>query len=539
MEVRVTSLFQTKFNGAARRAGWIGYVAGAGCIGLAALARLSLDSLLGQEVLPFSFFYLAVAVTAWSFGPRPALLSMGLGLLAGLWLIIPPRHSLAVHGLPNLIEVALYLVISGVVVLLISSLRAAREAALEQQNKLEAEIYQRAETQSALRRSEQGFCAMAETVPDILLLYGPDGSAEYANPRFYEYTGISPGAAGGLGWSAALHPEDAPRVQAALQEEPATVQTQEIEYRFRRADGEYHWFLEHRRPICDDRGRIVKWVAVCRDIDDRKRSRELLEQKIQERTARLREMVSELEHFSYALIHDMRAPLRSMQSFAGLIEEENGERLPEPSREYLRRIKVAANRMDQLIRDSFNYSRTVRAMVPRQPVDLSKLLVELLETYPNLKPHQARIEIQNPLPVVWGSEAALTQCFSNLLGNAVKFVAPGTKPRVRVWAEGERGRVRVWVEDNGVGIPIQAQSRLFRMFQRHHPQYEGTGVGLAIVRKLIDRMGGRVGVESGENRGSRFWIELATAPLRGERTSPPHLRTELTESGRQLQPHQL
>ncbi len=539
MEVRVTSLFQTKFNGAARRAGWIGYVAGAGCIGLAALARLSLDSLLGQEVLPFSFFYLAVAVTAWSFGPRPALLSMGLGLLAGLWLIIPPRHSLAVHGLPNLIEVALYLVISGVVVLLISSLRAAREAALEQQNKLEAEIYQRAETQSALRRSEQGFCAMAETVPDILFIYRPDGSAEYANPRFYEYTGISPGAAGGLGWSAALHPEDAPRVQAALQEEPATVQTQEIEYRFRRADGEYHWFLEHRRPICDDRGRIVKWVAVCRDIDDRKRSRELLEQKIQERTARLREMVSELEHFSYALIHDMRAPLRSMQSFAGLIEEENGERLPEPSREYLRRIKVAANRMDQLIRDSFNYSRTVRAMVPRQPVDLSKLLVELLETYPNLKPHQARIEIQNPLPVVWGSEAALTQCFSNLLGNAVKFVAPGTKPRVRVWAEGERGRVRVWVEDNGVGIPIQAQSRLFRMFQRHHPQYEGTGVGLAIVRKLIDRMGGRVGVESGENRGSRFWIELATAPLRGERTSPPHLRTELTESGRQLQPHQL
>src|SRR5205807_2212965 len=114
-----------------------------------------------------------------------------------------------------------------------------------------------------------------------------------------------------------------------------------------------------------------------------------------------------------------------------------------------------------------------------------------IEIYPNLHPDQAHIQIVGALPAVLGSESLLTQCFSNLLGNAAKFVTPGTKPSVRIHAEDRETQVRVWIEDNGIGIPAEAQQRLFGMFERLTNDYEGTGIGLAIVRKVVERMGGR------------------------------------------------
>jgi signal transduction histidine kinase len=145
-------------------------------------------------------------------------------------------------------------------------------------------------------------------------------------------------------------------------------------------------------------------------------------------------------------------------------------------------------------------------------VDLSKLVRGLLDTYPNLHAAAADIQIDGNLPIVLGNESLLTQCFSNLLGNAVKFVAPGARPTVRLWSEIKDGFARIWVEDKGIGIAKHAQPRLFAMFQKLDNQYEGTGIGLAIVRKVVERMGGKVGVESETDQGSRFWVELRVAP---------------------------
>jgi signal transduction histidine kinase len=141
----------------------------------------------------------------------------------------------------------------------------------------------------------------------------------------------------------------------------------------------------------------------------------------------------------------------------------------------------------------------------------------LIETYPNLHQDIAEISIAGRLPKVLGNKSLLTQCFSNLLGNAIKFVAPGVKPRVRIWQETlsqnepAQGCVRIWVEDNGVGIPKEVQGRVFQIFQRVHVEYPGTGIGLAIVWKVVDRMGGSVGVESEPGRGSKFWVILPSA----------------------------
>jgi len=236
----------------------------------------------------------------------------------------------------------------------------------------------------------------------------------------------------------------------------------------------------------------------------------ILERTVAERTAKLREMVTELESFSYSIAHDMRAPLRSMRGYADILRHEHGEKLDHNARDYLRRIGASAERLDALIRDVLDYSKVVRGDIALQSVNTDKLVHEIVESYPDFQPPQAVILVQTPLPNVLANPAALTQVVSNLLSNAVKFVAPNVTPRIAVRAECKGAWVRLWFEDNGIGIPPHGVERIFKVFQRMHPadEYEGTGIGLAIIRKAIERMGGRVGVESEVGKGSRFWVEL-------------------------------
>ena len=436
-----------------------------------------------------------------------------------------------------------------------------------------SDITERKQSDEALRESERQFRTLADSIPNLAWWANAEGYITWYNRRWYEYTGTTPEQMEGWGWQSVHDPEMLPQVLERWKASIATGEPLDMEFPLRGADGRFRWFLTRVMPIKDAAGKVVRWFGTNTDVSAAWEAREVLarnkqelERLVQERTAKLRETIEELEGFSYSIVHDMRGPLRAMQSFAQLAQEScAGCERPE-SMDFFRRIRIASERMDTLITDALNYSKIVRQDLPLVPVDVGKLVRGMVETYPNLHPPLAEIEVQFDGVVVLGNESALTQVFSNLLGNAVKFVAIGVKPRVTVWAEemrctpdtirsgggGERrtesgteylrrltrpnappgvgypshGLVRIWVGDNGIGIPPESQEKVFGMFQRMHGQqdYPGTGIGLTIVRKAMDRMGGRVGVESEPGKGSRFWIELDRTEYSGQRETPARLK---------------
>lgn len=371
------------------------------------------------------------------------------------------------------------------------------------------DITERRRSEEALLFAVRRFEALANLIPQIIWSTTPDGYHDYFNDRWYEFTGMPRGENQGWNWKNYLHPDDVARSVSLWEECLHTGKPYEVEYRFRRArDGAYVWFIGRAVPIRDAEGRISRWFGTCTDIEHQVREGDRLEALVHERTTRLRESIADLEHFSYTLTHDMRAPLRAMQGFAQLLLEEHAGRLDPEGVEYLQRIVTAAQRMDHLILDALNYSKVVKAELPLDIVETGPLLHSLIETYPEFQPPRAQIDVADPLPAVLGNVSGLTQCFSNLLGNAVKFVTPGAQPRVRIWAENRGDHVRLCFEDNGIGIAPSHREKIFMMFERLDPAYEGTGVGLALVRKVVERMHGRLGVDGAPGGGSRFWIEL-------------------------------
>jgi signal transduction histidine kinase len=318
-----------------------------------------------------------------------------------------------------------------------------------------------------------------------------------------------------------VHPEDRQRAERAYVEGIESGRGFSMELRLRRVDGVYRWFLGRARPLRDDQDKLIKFLGTATDIEDMKRAEAImseqalvLETTVAERTSELLEKVGELEALSFGVAHDMRAPLRIMRGFAELLLTDHAAGLDATGLTYLKKIGTAARRMDALVDDVLTYTRIMREEVQLRPVDLEATLREIIESYPQLQVNQAEVTLVGPLPSVLGNEASLTQCFSNLLSNAVKFVAPGTVARVKVSAEDRDTHVRVWIEDNGVGIAEKDRERIFTLFERLAPAtYGGTGVGLAVVRKAVARLKGRVGVESSPGQGSRFWIELLKAPL--------------------------
>ncbi len=255
---------------------------------------------------------------------------------------------------------------------------------------------------------------------------------------------------------------------------------------------------------------LSQWIERKRVQADLQRAKDELEEKVEERTAALQETTAQLETFCYTIAHDLRSPLRAQQSFAQVVLDDNQDALNEDSRNYLQRIVKSANRLDKLVNDLLVYSRLNRDELVFTKVDMGKVLADVQASIADeIASKGASVKVAT-LPAVRAYEPTLNLVITNLLGNALKFVKPGVAPEVKIWSESKGDLIRLWIEDNGIGISADNTEKIFGVFHRLHSadKYPGTGIGLAIVQKCVERMAGTVGVESEPGNGSRFWIEL-------------------------------
>jgi PAS domain S-box-containing protein len=367
--------------------------------------------------------------------------------------------------------------------------------------------------EKALRESEARFRKMSDSAPVMIWLAGLDKKFSWLNTAWLRFTGRSLEDELGDGWTSRIHPDDFSHTWQIYTAAFDAREEFQMEYRLRRSDGAWRWLLAHGVPLYAADHDLTGYIGSCVDITERKETLAELETLVAERTATLRETIGDLEAFSYTVSHDLRAPLRAVQGYAQILKEEYKEAvLDEVAEDYLDRIIKAGNRLDGLIQDVLAYSRVARRDHSMHSVELDPLVRDIVRQYPQLRAPDVQVSIRGRLPAVKGCEALLTQCFSNLLGNAAKFVKPGQPAQIVLHAEKSLGStVRLWIEDSGIGIAPEHQERIFGMFERlEQKNYEGTGVGLAIARKAVERMEGKIGVISELGKGSSFWIELPT-----------------------------
>jgi PAS domain S-box-containing protein len=347
---------------------------------------------------------------------------------------------------------------------------------------------------------------------DMLAVGSYDGRFLEMNPAFEKVLGYTIENLNTFSWEM-VHPDD----RAALIEMRLRIVNGScIDYaegRFRRKDGDYRWLGFAAVPFPEQK--LIYIFA--RDITARKESEEkirTLNHELEKRVSELTDINKELESFNYSISHDLRAPLRAMQGFASTLLHEYGTVLDEEGKDFAQRIVRSSMYMDTLLHDLLDYSRLSRSQLEPSTVNISVVVNEILtQLEKEIDDKKAEVQIELPLFPISAHMPTLRQILFNLITNALKFTVPGKTPLVRVWTERRDSNVRIWVSDNGIGIAPEHQERIFGLFERLHSNqaYSGTGIGLAIVRKGAERMGGKVGIESSPEKGSRFWVELPAA----------------------------
>jgi PAS domain S-box-containing protein len=355
-----------------------------------------------------------------------------------------------------------------------------------------------------------------------------ENALAYVSPEYRDLYGLSPEVPVTYGqWLQLVHPDDRARIEAYSREFFASGSDFSVEFRILHPARGLRWlsgigFLQ-RAPD----GTPVRFSGVNVDITARKKAElELadaksaletlnrdLEQKVQDRTAKLRETIAQLESFSYTVAHDLRAPIRAMEAYSKILLEDLGDHLQEEPKRLLANIGRAARHLDALTKDVLSYTKISTQEIELRPLNVEDVIHDVTAMNPALQPPHSTIAIVRPLHGVLAHSTLLAQCFSNLLDNAVKFVPPDATPRVAIRSEKRAGNVRVWIQDNGIGMDQETQAKIFGIFERARTasEYPGTGIGLAIVAKAVERMAGKYGVESEPGKGSSFWIELSAA----------------------------
>lgn len=377
----------------------------------------------------------------------------------------------------------------------------------------------------------QEFRFVTDFMPQMVWATHPDGYHNFFNKQWYDYTGLDYEQTKDKGWSTVLHPDDYQRTWKVWNESLQTGKVYEIEYRMRRYDGEYRWFLGRAIPLRDENGKILKWFGTCTDIHDQKLMTDILEHKVQDRTKELQKANRELEdsnaellQFASVASHDLKEPLRKIHLYSTMFKDRYLDKENANAAAYLDRIIMSSARMTKLINDLLTFTR-LSGNSPFEEEDLNVVVNEVLSDLELvIQEKAATINVGN-LPKAEIVSGQMRQVFQNLVSNALKFIDGNRTPVIDIRGEivdscsfdarpdAAGGCCRITIKDNGIGFEQHFADKIFVIFQRLHARenYEGTGIGLAITRKIIEKHNGLIKAESEVGKGATFTIVLPLA----------------------------
>jgi PAS domain S-box-containing protein len=394
------------------------------------------------------------------------------------------------------------------------------------------DVSERKRLEQALRRSEQTYRAIGESIEYGVWVCNPDGRNTYASESFLKLVGLTQDQCSDFGWGSVLHPDDAAQTIAAWKECVLTKGPWNREHRFRGTDGQYHWTLARGVPIVDEQGEVICWAGINLDIDQVKAAEEALRRHERDLSAANRGLLranEDLTHFAFAAGHDLQEPLRIITSYSQLLLKRLPGNLEGDAARCVDSITQGARRMQELLADLLAYTQVTAddGGGDANCVDLNLVFQKALQNCKSaIEDNQVDITSEE-LPIVYGYETHFVELFQNLISNAVKYRRKDDAPRVHVSVARTGGIWRLAVADNGIGIAPEHHWKIFGALKRlHGKEIPGTGMGLAICQRVIERYGGQIWVESQVNRGATFYC---TVPVREETPSRP--RNELRPGG--------
>jgi PAS domain S-box-containing protein len=361
-----------------------------------------------------------------------------------------------------------------------------------------SDITELKEAEKALRQSEERFRQLAEVGPQIVWLSGPRGELEFVNHRWIEFSGLDLEATRDPEQIVPrLHPED--DVLGHWRKSVDSGTPFELEGRLRGKDGGFRWFMMRSVPIKDEQGRVVRWFGTSTDIHQSK----MLQ-------LELAAANRDLEQFAYSASHDLQEPVRSVKLYSEILGMRYGDKLDERGLEFLNYLRNGASRMEMLIRDLLAYTQSSRSGPPAEPSDASAALQAAISNLAGAIDESGATIHFDRLPKVLVHATQLQQLFQNLVGNAIKYHKQGISPQVHISAQRQNNHWLFSVDDNGIGIEPEYKERIFGLFKRLHTsdQYSGTGIGLALCQRIVERHHGRIWVQSEPGKGSTFYFTL-------------------------------
>jgi PAS domain S-box-containing protein len=370
-------------------------------------------------------------------------------------------------------------------------------------------------SQKALGESRELYRVVVETQSEFIARLTADGTITFANEAYLRFFGVTKEDLVGREFAGAVDPDDRVRLASHTATLTRDRPTASIEYRVAAAGGAVRWISRTDTALYTTPGELTGYLSVGRDVTDRVEARrelvranEELESRVLERTRELEHYNRELTSFSYTVSHDLRAPLRAIDGFSRILEQDYKANLPDEAVGYIHRVRENARNMSNLIDDLLELSRTGRRVLEKVDVDIARVVEECIDDLaPAMKGRSVTITT-GELPPCRADPVLVRQVFVNLISNAIKYSKPRENAEVRIGSSQEEGRTVYHVKDNGIGFDMAYKDKIFGVFERLHraDEYEGTGVGLAIVKQIIERHGGRIWVEASPGNGAAFYF---------------------------------